>query len=114
MAQMRNDIEELEAKAEELQRQYESIQERFRNEESCKNVSDFGLLFLLYLLYKQFMLSLISNLNIQIAIKSYEEEKEARVAVEKSRNALSDELVKGGQEAKRLDDLVIIQFSICI
>jgi len=112
VAQMRNDIEELEAKAEELQRQYESIQERFRNEESCKNVSDFGLLFLLYLLYKQFML--ISNLNIQIAIKSYEEEKEARVAVEKSRNALSDELVKGGQEAKRLDDLVIIQFSICI
>ena len=57
---------------------------------------------------------LFLNLNIQIAIKSYEEEKEARATVEKSRDALSVELVKAGQEAKRLDDQVIIQFSICI
>lgn len=40
-AQMRSNIEELEANIEELRRQYESIQDRFRKEESDKTVSDF-------------------------------------------------------------------------
>lgn len=47
---------------------------------------------------------------MQLAIKSYEEEKEVRIFLEKSKDALSDELVKAGHEAKRLDDQVIVYF----
>ncbi|ONK65627.1 uncharacterized protein A4U43_C07F39020 [Asparagus officinalis] len=77
-AKLKGDIEGLKAKIEELQGQHESMQELFRKEEFDKNA----------------------------AIKSYEEEKAVRIAAEKTRDALSEELVKAGQEAKHLDDQI--------
>ncbi|KAJ6819708.1 kinesin-like protein KIN-14N [Iris pallida] len=77
-AQMRNNIEELNATIDEHRRENTSIQERFREEESEKLA----------------------------AIKSYEEEKEARLAVEKSRDALVEDLAKAGQEEKCLHDQI--------
>ncbi|KAJ6842405.1 kinesin-like protein KIN-14N [Iris pallida] len=78
VAQMRNDIEELNATIDEHRRESTSMQERLMEEEAEKLA----------------------------AIKSYEEEKEARLGVEKSRDALLEDLAKAGQEEKCLQDQI--------
>ncbi|XP_019703067.1 kinesin-like protein KIN-14H isoform X1 [Elaeis guineensis] len=74
--QMRAKFEELNTIIQELQRQHASLQETFRKEEADKLAS----------------------------IKSYEEEREARIAAENLRATLSEELEKVNQEARCLSD----------
>lgn len=69
-------VEELNAIIQELQRQHASLQENFRKEEADKVAS----------------------------IKSYEEERVARVAAENMRATLSEELERVDQEARRFSD----------
>ncbi|EHA8587297.1 kinesin-like protein KIN-14H [Cocos nucifera] len=75
-AQMRAKAEELNTIIQELQRQHTFLRETFRKEEADKLAS----------------------------IKSYEEEREVRIAAENLRATLSEELEKVNQEARRLSD----------
>ncbi|XP_072956119.1 kinesin-like protein KIN-14N isoform X2 [Typha angustifolia] len=77
-AQLTSTIEELNGTIEDLKKQYASLEEKLRKEEAEKMDS----------------------------IKSHGEEKEARVAAETLRDALSADLEKAGQEAKRLNDQI--------
>nr|XP_009393338.1 PREDICTED: kinesin-5-like isoform X3 [Musa acuminata subsp. malaccensis] len=80
--QMRAKVTELEATIEELKRECESLQERFKKEEADKLA----------------------------AIKTYEDERDARIAIESSRAALSQDLERVSQETGRLNDqLKIVQ-----
>nr|CAD1841136.1 unnamed protein product [Ananas comosus var. bracteatus] len=77
-AQLRNTNEELNSTIEELRKQLATLEEKYRKEEAEK----------------------------MGAIRSCEEEKEARLAAESRCNALSAELDKAGHEAKRLNDQI--------
>ncbi|CAL9116197.1 unnamed protein product [Musa acuminata var. zebrina] len=80
--QMRAKVTELEATIEELKRECESLQERFKKEAADKLA----------------------------AIKTYEDESDARIAIESSRAALSQDLERVSQETGRLNDqLKIVQ-----
>ncbi|CAL9185634.1 unnamed protein product [Musa hybrid cultivar] len=80
--QMRAKVTELEATIEELKRECESLQERFKKEAADKLA----------------------------AIKTYEDERDARIAIESSRAALSQDLERVSQETGRLNDqLKIVQ-----
>jgi hypothetical protein len=48
---------------------------------------------------------------VQDLIRSYGEEKEARIAVESSKNELSEELNRVKLDKKRLNDQVLLLFS---
>ncbi|XP_042468276.1 kinesin-like protein KIN-14N [Zingiber officinale] len=81
-AQLRAKIDEMEVHIKELKVEYVSLLEKFEREETEK----------------------------QAAIKSYEDERDTRIAVESARTALSGDLERVNQELQRLNDqLKIVQ-----